>query len=228
MSRKRENATPSAPAWLAAWVVGFATLAALLAAPGAAARPASPLWPLLESYRWEELRDRGRQVVDELAVLYRATPEAEERLKIARAFYALGWESDAAEEALLADAESGHEGLRLQVQWALGRVSADDRVVDRLLSTLTDADESPLLRDKAACALASDQIHLSEEQRVRLLGRVIALLEAPDPWLRYEAIRVLEVQTGQRKGFIHFAPDEQRAAAVERWKRWLDEYRAQL
>lgn len=198
-------------------------------APGATpVRPNSDLWPLLDDYRWDELRDRGQSVLAELVDLYRAAREPDERLKIARAFYVLGWESKAAEEALLADAATSHEGLRVQVQWALGRVSADDRVVDYLLSTLDNGGEPALFRDKAACALASDQIHLSDEQRVRLLERVIALLESPDQQTRWMAIRVLDVQTGQRKGFVHFAPDEDRAAAVERWKRWLDDYRAQL
>lgn len=204
-------------------------LVALVAPPGvAAARPASDLWPLLEGYRWEELRERGHGVLGELVGLYRATREPDERLKVARAFYVLGWESAAAEEALLADAAAIHQGLRVQVQWALGRVSADDRVVDYLLATLENGGEPALFRDKAACALASDQIHLTDEQRVRLLERVIALLESPDLETRWMAIRILEVQTGQRKGFIHFVPEEKRTAAVERWKRWLDDYRAQL
>ena len=211
------------------WLLCSALTTALLgASPAAAARPPSALWPLVEEHRWEELRGRGPEVVPELVRLYRASEEPDERLKIARAFYVLGWESEEAEKVLMADAGTPHEGLRLQVQWALGRVSADDAVVDRLLATLEDGSEPRLFRDKAACALASDQIHLTDAQRVRLLERVIDLLESPEPWLRWTAVRVLEVQTGQRKGFAPRAPDEQRAAAVARWRRWLDEYREQL
>lgn len=213
----------------ARWALAVALAAAVVAPPARAApRPASDLWPLIDGHRWEELRGRGREVLPELVALYRATPEPEERLKVARAFYGLGWESEEARQALTADAGAAHEGLRIEAQWALGRVSADDRVVDLLLATLESGGESLLVRDKAACALASDQIHLSDEQRVRLLARVIELLESPEPWLRWTAVRVLETQTGQRKGYGPRAPEAERAAAVERWKRWLAEYRAAL
>lgn len=214
-------------------LLACATCALALALPVAppaagAERPDSDLWPLVEGYAWDELRQRGPGVTGELAELYRATPDPEDRRDLARAFYVLGWRSEEAEAALMADAESGHEGLRIQVGWALGRVSADDRVVEYLLGTLADGEQSPLVRDKAACALASDQIHLTDAQRVKLLERVIDLLESPDVWLRWQAVRVLEVQTGQRKGFAPRLPEEQRAAAVERWRRWLEEYRSQL
>jgi HEAT repeat protein len=214
---------------IARWGLAL-VLAAAVVGPTAptTARPASELWPLIENHRWEELRSRGRGVLPELVALYRATPEPEERLKVARVFYGLGWPSEEARQALTADARTPHEGLRIEVQWALGRVSADDQVVDLLLATLESGGESRLVRDKAACALASDQIHLTDEQRVRLFARVIELLESPEPWLRWTAVRVLEVQTGQHKGFKPQAPEAERAAAVERWKRWLEEYRAQL
>ena len=45
------------------------------------------------------------------------------------------------------------------MQWALGRVSDDPAVVDVLLENMRN-DPNPLFRDKAACALAYDQIHL--------------------------------------------------------------------
>jgi len=208
----------------------LAALAAALLAFGAGAaesRPGSELWALLDARDYPALRERGRAVLDELAELYRATPDPGERLKVANAFYVLGWKSEAAKEAMLADAETRHRDLRVQVQWALGRVSDDDRVVDYLFETLIRGDDL-LFRDKAACALASDQIHLSDEQRVRLFARVIDLLESPEPWLRWTAMRVLETQTGQRKGFLPKAPAAERATAVARWREWLDEYRSQL
>ena len=46
------------------------------------------------------------------------------------------------------------------MQWALGRVSDDPDVVDVLLENMQN-DPCPLFRDKAACALAYDQIHLA-------------------------------------------------------------------
>ena len=205
-----------------------AAAAVALALAGAApARQESALWSLLEGGRWDELRGRGPAVVPELAALYRATPEPGDRARIAQAFYVLGWPSEEAAEALFADAGTAHRDLRLQVQWALGRVSSDDRVVDYLLASLVRGDDL-LIRDKAACALASDQIHLSPEQRLRLLTRVVDLLESPEPWTRWTALRVLQTQTGQDKGFGPKAPDPERAAAVARWRRWLDEFRAQL
>ena len=49
-------------------------------------------------------------------------------------------------------------------------VSNDDDGVDTL-ATIMQGDASALFRDKAACALAYDQIHLSEAQKVRFYGK---------------------------------------------------------
>jgi len=48
----------------AGWIRGLAVVAALAIPLAAAARPESELWPLLEGYRWDELRSRGPGVVD--------------------------------------------------------------------------------------------------------------------------------------------------------------------
>jgi hypothetical protein len=74
--------------------------------------------------------------------------------------------------------------------------------------------------------LASDQIHLTEAQKLRLYERLVDLLESPNPETRSLAIRILHAHLGQAKGFHPSFPPERRAEAVERWRRWLDEYRA--
>ena len=85
-----------------------------------------------------------------------------------------------------------------------------------------------LFRDKAACGLAYDQIHLTETQKVRLFGRMIEVLDAEDVGTRKLAIQVLAVYTGQRKGYDAGASPEARRASMERWRQWLTEYRSQL
>ena len=113
------------------------------------------------------------------------------------------------------------------MQWALGRVSNDDSVVDALLDNMLH-DPNPLFRDKAACGLADDQIHLTEEQKVRLYERLIDLLESPNEETQRLAGQILYIHVGQAKGFrANFLP-EQRAKSVERWWQWLAEYRESL
>lgn len=172
------------------------------------------------------LRALGPQVLPHLAQLYRAAPE-ERRAAIARAFYELGWQSDEAKAALLADLGTQNRQLRLQVQWALGRVSDDDDVVERLASIM-QKDGNPLFRDKAACALAYDQIHLTERQKVRLYGKVIHALRDPKLQVRQIAAQVLQIHLGQLKGFRPDDTAENREKAVQAWERWLEEYASNL
>jgi HEAT repeat protein len=159
------------------------------------------------------LRSRGERVMGELAELYeRSDPEG--RATIASVYYRLGWRSADARRVLLADLDTPHERLRLQVQWALGRVSDDLEVVDRLVEVMR-RDGTPLFRDKAACALAHDQVHLTERQKAHLYQRLIEALEDANPQVRSIAAKALEVHTGTRR-------------SVEAWKKWLEEYRAAL
>jgi hypothetical protein len=83
-----------------------------------------------------------------------------------------------ARRALLADVHTADSNLRLQVQWALGRVSDDPAAVDVLLDNMRN-DPVPLFRDKAACALAYDQIHLAPARKLRLLEGLIGALDDP-------------------------------------------------
>jgi HEAT repeat protein len=180
----------------------------------------------VERYDWDALRARGAPALDGLVRLYRAGDE-ERRANVARAFYVLGWKSEAAAELLLGDVRTQNQNLRLQAQWALGRVSDSPVVVEVLLDNMMH-DPNPLFRDKAACALAYDQIHLDEVHKVRLFEGLIAALSDPKPQVRAIAIQALRIHTGQTKGFLPVLPEERRRAAVERWRAWLDDYRAAL
>jgi len=177
---------------------------------------------LVQQQDVEGLRALGEKILPILVDSYRDYDE-NGRANLAWIFYSLGWQSEAAKEAMMADIHTGHKNLRLQVQWALGRVSNDDAVVDALLDNL-QRDDNALFREKAACGLASDQIHLTEAQKVRLYQRLVGLLESDSVETRWLAIRILGVQTGQKKGFLPGASPERRAPALAAWKAWLAEY----
>ncbi len=181
---------------------------------------------LFPEVKVEALRARGPGVASELAVLYSQSGE-QERAVIAWTFYQLGLKSADAKRVLMADVHTANSDLRLQVQWALGRVSNDRDVIDALLGNMQH-DDNPLFRDKAACALAHDQIHLTEEQKAYMYERLIGALRDPKHQVRDIAIKVLEIQTGQSKGYNPSAPAPQREESIRTWERWLDEYRAQL
>ena len=128
---------------------------------------------------------------------------------------------------MLEDLDTQNQNLRLQVQWALGRVSDDTQVVE-LLATIMRNDPNPLFRDKAACALAYDQIHLTEKQKVQLFRLLIEGLKDAKPQVRAISIQALEIQTGQRKGFLPDAAPDARNQAIAAWTRWLKEYEQNL
>ncbi len=89
-------------------------------------------------------------------------------------------------------------------------------------------DGNPLFRDKAACALASDQIHLTERQKVALFAGLIQALGDSKPDVRRIAMLALQIQTGQTKGFNPDAPPAERDAKIREWKVWLEEYKSNL
>ena len=175
---------------------------------------------------WRRIQVLGPGVMPELARLYSSSSEAE-RTTLASVFYALGWKSAEAKRALMADAHTSNQGLRLQVQWALGRVSDDPDVVDVLLDNMQN-DLVPLFRDKAACALANDQIHLAPAQKVRLFEGLIGALDDPKPQVRQIALLALQILTGQTKGFNPGAAVGTQRAVIEAWQGWLAEYRRHL
>ena len=174
----------------------------------------------------EAIKAMGPSVMPRLVRLYAAGDE-EHRQRVATLFYRLGWKSEEAKDALMKDVHTPNQGLRLQVQWALGRVSNDVSVVDVLLDNMQN-DAQLLFRDKAACALAYDQVHLTPAQKVHLFEGLIRALDDPKVDVRRIAALVLQIQTGQDKGFRFADPPDARARAVEAWRQWLAEYRSQL
>jgi hypothetical protein len=206
-------------------VVGIA--AALWMAAGCAfAYDSQRLREAARAGNWKAVEAMGPSVMPELARLYRQSSVAE-RAQIAFVFYNLGWRSEDAKRALMADVHTADQGLRLQVQWALGRVSDDPAVVDVLLDNMRN-DPVPLFRDKAACALAYDQVHLAPAQKLRLFEGLIGALDDPKLQVRQVAIQALTILTHQDKGYLPHADAAARSTAVAAWRRWLGEYRANL
>ena len=168
------------------------------------------------------LKKIGPRAIPILVRLYRSADESH-RDAIAIAFYRLGWKSEEAKAALMKDVHTPNQSLRMHVQYALGRVSSNADVVETLASIMQN-DDNALFRDKAACALAYDQIHLTEQQKVLLFRRVIHALRDPKEQVRQISIQVLQIQTGQTKGFAANAPLPAREKSVRAWEAWIDEY----
>ena len=164
-----------------------------------------------------------------LSLMVRLYPKSDEdtKARIADALYMLGLKSEDARAVLMEDVHTQNSRLRLAVQWALGRVSNDDVVVKTLLDNMQN-DPNPLFRDKAACALASDQIHLTEKQRVELYNGLIGALDDEKDDVRRIAGLALQIHTGQTRGYNSSASLHKRAEAIESWRTWLNEYRAQI
>lgn len=181
---------------------------------------------LVDQQNVQALKAAGPQVLPELVRLYELGDDVY-RAKAAFVFYNLGWKSTAAKQALMRDARTPNATLRLQVQWALGRVSNDIDVVEVLLNNMR-GDGNPLFRDKAACALAYDQIHLTERQKVRLFEGLIDALNDAKSDVRRIALQALQIHTGQTKGFNPDASEFERRIQIAGWRKWLDEYRAAL
>ena len=99
------------------------------------------------------------------------------------------------------------------MQWALGRVSSEDKVVDTLLGIMRN-DHTELFRDKAACALAYDQIHLSDTQKVDLYAGLIGGLDDRKPQVRKISIQALKIHTGQTRPSAHCTSRRSRGLVV--------------
>jgi HEAT repeat protein len=180
----------------------------------------------VDDARIAQLKGMGPEALPVLARIYTQSNE-NDRAVIAWIFYSIGAKSPEARKVLLQDIHTQNEKLRLQVQWALGRVSDDTEVVDILIGIMRD-DPNALFRDKAACALAYDQIHLSEKQKVLLYRKLIDALSDPKMQVRAVAIQALSIHTGQTKGFMAGASDEARSKSIAAWRSWLAEYEKNL
>jgi hypothetical protein len=191
---------------------------------GASPEDAARIQTLVSQRNVAALKTMGTGVLPVLIQMYRTSDESR-KADIAGILYQLGWKSPEAKQVLMADVHTQNQNLRITVQYALGRVSSDMDVVDILLDNMRN-DANPLFRDKAACALAYDQIHLRERQKVRLYEGLIAALADPKLDVRSIAALALNIQTGQTKGFEANGSPVQREAAIREWKKWLDEYRS--
>jgi hypothetical protein len=198
----------------------------LVAVPARAAVDRARLVEAVEKYDGKSVRPMGPEVLPVLVRLYEEGDESR-REKVAAILYQLGWKSEDAKRVLMKDAKTSNQALRIHVQYALGRVSDSDDVVDVLLDNMQH-DASPLFRDKAACSLAYDQIHLTPRQKARLYEGLIGALASDEPQVRRIALQALQIQTGQTKGFSPDASPAERHQAVQAWRRWLQEYRASL
>jgi HEAT repeat protein len=196
----------------------------LFAAPAAESIQVATVRTLISQGNVTALRGLGTGVLPVMIQLYGAAGESE-RASIAAAFYGLGWKSPDAKRVLAQDVHTANQALRIQVQYALGRVSSDADVVDVLLDNMQN-DANPLFRDKAACALAYDQIHLTEREKVRLYDGLIAALSDPKLDVRSIAALALSIQTGQTKSFDANGTFAQREASIREWRKWLNEYRS--
>lgn len=172
------------------------------------------------------LRALGADAIPSMVWLYGLSDEPQ-RVRIANLFKDMGIKSEEAERALMRDVHTANPDLRLAVQYALGRVSDSPAVVDTLLDTLQN-DGNPLFRDKAACALAYDQVHLTEAQKVRVYEGLIQALSSPMAQVRAVSIQALSILTGQTKGYHHLLDEERRERSIGMWQKWLEEYRARL
>jgi HEAT repeat protein len=181
----------------------------------------------VEANNLEELRAIGPDSIPALLFLYE-TGDDSLRVQLARLFHELAWPSPEVESALLRDMETRNVELRLAVFYALGRVSSDPEVVEMLLDILQN-DPNPLLRDKAACALAYDQVHLKEpQQKVRLYAGLIQALSSTEHQVQALAIQALSILTGETKGFHPAFPPDRQQRSIEMWERWLTEVKAGL
>ena len=173
------------------------------------------------------IRALGPPVLPKLVQLYEDARNDEFKARVAQTLYALSWKSPQAKLALMKDVHTLNQNLRLQVQWALGRVSGDQDVVDTLLANMR-SDSNPLFRDKAACALAYDQIHLNQQQKFRLFGSLIEALRDEKSDVRHIALLALQIHTGQTKGFDPGASRADREQKVKLWQSWLEQYKLGL
>jgi HEAT repeat protein len=205
------------------WLVGPLLLVILA---GSVAVAGSRVAELVAREDVAGLRAIGPSAAAEMVRLYRDGDVAQ-RTRIAHLFYQLSWQSPAAMEALMDDVRTEDPGLRIAVQYALGRVSDNPAVVDNLLKNMMH-DPNPYFRDKAACALTYDQVHLSEAEKVRVYEGLIQALSSAEPQVRAIAILALRIQTGQTKGFLPSAPPDKRQQSIAQWKKWLAEYKENL
>jgi len=79
----------------------------------------------------------------------------------------------------------------------------------------------PDVNDPDPAAKVPGMYKAVREKDLTTRQRLIADLSSDDPAVRFYAIHSLEQLTGESFGYLYYAPDEQRDAAVAKWKKWL-------
>jgi hypothetical protein len=88
---------------------------------------------------------------------------------------------------------------------------------------------NPFERAAAAVDLAEQQAALPAGQRdLTAIHKLVTLLEDRDPGVRLYSATALERLCGKRYGYRYYDPPEQREAAVERWRKALEDQEVTL
>ncbi len=180
----------------------------------------------VSGYNITAIKELGPDVMPVLSNLYKISDQKQKQV-IANIFYQLGIESRDAKDGLMQDIRTDNQQLRISVQYALGRVSSDKDVVDALLYNMHN-DNNAYFRDKAACALAYDQIHLTDREKVQLYEGLIKGLSSSNRQIRDIAIKALQIHTGQTKGYHANVTAIAQSESIRKWHEWLEEYKSNL
>ena len=101
---------------------------------------------------------------------------------------------------------------RMGCAYVLGRIG-DSRTVPELETTLTD--QVDFVRFEAASQLGN----MGSKSGYNVL---VEGLESERVEYRFKCYEALRELTGHTFGYVHNAPDEERAEAVAKWKAWLE------
>lgn len=193
-------------------------LATACQSPGARARAAEPppeaAPPARGDRPFYEGTDRQRELVAEQIGRF-SSPKATDRLEAARRLGTLG--EPAVGALVVALREHPEPRTRSMSAYTLGFL-ADRRAVEPLAAALKDGDVD--VRMESAAALT----RLGDDRGAALLIRG---LEDADPRVRLHAIGVLADAVGDRFGYEVDGDPLERAAAVARWRGWLERRREQ-
>jgi len=175
----------------------------------------------------QDIEHFGYAAIPILTELYQEAETNLDKSRIAWVFWKLGWKSAEIEKALMSDLDSSDANLKVWVQWGIAKSSDNSEVIEKLLYNM-ERDTSSFVRDKAACALASDFVHISPSQRVTILRGLIKGLSNDTQQVRASSIQALKVQTGQTKNYVASADIGSRARAINEWSEWLNDYERNL
>ena len=156
--------------------------------------------------------ERREQVEALVATL--GTVRGEELLTTGRKILCYG---DAAVPPLLAALRSDDPIAREHAAYLLGARKDRRTIPDLVRATCDDA---PRVRYEAAAALL-------EMKDPSGLCALLGGLEDPDARMRAKSIEVLQSATGQRFGFEADGDPVERAAALRRWRAWLEQREAE-